>query len=307
MERNFSITEADKQRLDVYLTTQCPEYSRSRIQKLIDDGFVLVNDEETQSNYRLRLGDEILMTVPADENMELYPVAMGLDVVYEDHDVIVINKPKGLVVHPGAGTKEPTLVHGLLAQVTDLSGINGVLRPGIVHRIDKDTSGLLIVAKNDLAHQSLAQQLKHKTLRRSYYALVHGVIAHEFGTIDAPIGRDNHDRTKMSVVERNSKEARTNFKVIERFKEYTLVECELETGRTHQIRVHMQYIGYPIVGDPKYAGRKTLATNGQLLHAFRLQFVHPRTNEVQVVSVDLPEAFQKVLEEIRLGDRNGEN
>ena len=222
---------------------------------------------------------------------------------YEDEDVIVINKPKNIVVHPAAGNQTGTLVNGLLYHCKDLSGINGTLRPGIVHRIDKDTTGLLIVAKNDLAHASLSKQLQSKTVNRLYYALVHGVIQHDFGTIDAPIGRDVKDRQKMAVTSTNSKDARTHFQVIERFENYTLVECRLETGRTHQIRVHMQYIGHPVVGDEKYSYRKTMQTNGQLLHAHQLTFQHPRTGEMITVEAELPKQFADILEELRQESR----
>ena len=215
---------------------------------------------------------------------------------------IIINKPKGMIVHPTAGSQRDTLVNGLLYHCKDLSGINGVLRPGIVHRIDKDTTGLLIVAKNDKAHLSLAEQLKDKTVSRLYYALVHGVIEHDYGTIDAPIGRDPKDRQKMCVTSLNSKNAVTHFKVVERFKEYTLVECKLETGRTHQIRVHMQYIKHPVMGDPKYSYRKTRDCNGQMLHAHQLTFVHPSTNEKVVVDAPLPKQFEDILEELRQED-----
>ena len=231
--------------------------------------------------------------------LDLEPQDLHLDVVYEDEDVIVINKPKGMIVHPTSGSQKDTLVNGLLYHCKDLSGINGVMRPGIVHRIDKDTTGLLIVAKNDKAHESLANQLKDKSVSRKYYALVHGVIAHDFGTIDAPIGRDPKDRQKMCVIAKNSKHAVTHFKVIERFKEYTLVECSLETGRTHQIRVHMQYIGHPVVGDPKYSYRKTMNCNGQLLHAHELTFVHPSTQEKMVVEAKLPLQFEEILNDLR--------
>ena len=234
-----------------------------------------------------------------DRELEVEPENIPLDIRYEDEDVIVINKPKGMVVHPANGNQNGTLVNALLYHCKDLSGINGVLRPGIVHRIDKDTTGLLIVAKNDMAHASLSKHLQTKSVNRLYYALVHGVIPHDFGTIDAPIGRDVNDRQKMAVTASNSKDARTHFKVIERFKEYTLVECRLETGRTHQIRVHMQYIGHPVVGDEKYSYRKTMKTGGQLLHAHQLTFVHPRTNETITVEAPLPTQFEEILEELR--------
>ncbi|MDD2592033.1 MAG: RluA family pseudouridine synthase [Erysipelotrichaceae bacterium] len=285
-------------RIDKFLADNM-DLSRSRIQQLINEGYVLVNDAEVKNNYRVHVFDVITCEIPEDKPLEIVPIMMDLAVIYEDQDVIVINKPRGMVVHPAETYKEPTLVNGLLAHCKDLSGINGVTRPGIVHRIDKDTTGLLVVAKNDLAHESLVKQLQNKTMGREYYALVHGVIAHDLGTIDAPIGRDKKDRLKMTVTEENGRNAVTNFQVIERFKEHTLILCRLETGRTHQIRVHMQYIGYPIVGDKRYGRRKTLAVDGQLLHAFRLKFTHPRTNKEISVNCDLPSDFQSVLNELR--------
>lgn len=286
------------QRLDKYISEQ-EDLSRSRIQGLLSEGVILVNGVACKANYKVKPKDHITASFDDEMEMEAIPEEMDLDIRYEDEDVIVINKPKGIVVHPALGNQTGTLVNGLLYHCKDLSGINGVLRPGIVHRIDKDTTGLLIVAKNDAAHASLSKQLQNKSVNRLYYALVHGVIEHEFGTIDAPIGRDVKDRQKMAVTATNSKDARTHFKVIERFDGYTLVECRLETGRTHQIRVHMQYIGHPVVGDEKYSYRKTMQTNGQLLHAHQLTFVHPRTNEKVTVEAELPEQFANILEELR--------
>jgi len=284
-------------RLDHFLSDKCPELSRTRIQKLIKDSLVLINGLPGKNNYQIRLDDEIVVTIPQDEELSLTPIFMDFDIRYEDKDVVVINKPKGLVVHP-SNTDEPTMVHGLLAEITDLSGINGVLRPGIVHRLDKDTSGLLIVAKNDQAHRFLAEELRKRTIKRKYLALVHGVIPHDYGTIEAPIGRNTKDRKKMAVTAKNSKEATTNFKVIKRFSKYTLVECELLTGRTHQIRVHMQYIGYPLVGDPKYGQKKTLATKGQLLHAYKLSFISPKSKEEIEIEAELPSEFAEILVEL---------
>lgn len=286
-------------RLDKYVCEKHPDLSRNKVQQMIEEGYVLVNGEEKKSNYRLREEDQIEVSLMPSEELDLSPVDLNLDVAYEDSDVIVINKGKNIVVHPTSTSKEVTLVHGLLHHCQDLSTINGIYRPGIVHRIDKDTTGLLIVAKNDNAHRSLSEQLSSKEVSRKYYALVHGVILNDFGTIDAPIGRDIHDRQKMCVTAKNSKEAITHFKVVERFKNYTLVECSLETGRTHQIRVHMQYIKYPIVGDSKYSYRKTLDTNGQMLHAFELTFNHPTTNKKTTVSAPLPQYFLDILEELR--------
>lgn len=286
-------------RLDKYVCEKYPDLSRNKVQQMIEEGYVLVNKEVKKSNYKLREEDQVEVELMASEELNLTPVNLNLDVIYEDSDVIVVNKGKNIVVHPTSTSKEITLVHGLLYHCKDLSTINGVYRPGIVHRIDKDTTGLLIVAKNDNAHRSLSEQLSQKEVSRKYYALVHGVISNDFGTIDAPIGRDTNDRQKMCVTAKNSKDAITHFKVVERFKNYTLVECSLETGRTHQIRVHMQYIKYPIVGDSKYSYRKTLDTNGQMLHAFALKFIHPTTNKVIEVSCPLPQYFLDILEDLR--------
>ena len=285
-------------RIDKYLTEILPGFSRSRVQQLIEEGYVVVNDLETKSNYKVKTGDIINAEWPEDEALEVEAEEMDLDILYEDSDVIVINKPKGMVVHPGAGNPSHTLVNGLLAHCKDLSGINGVLRPGIVHRIDKDTSGCLVVAKNDLAHQVLSEQLSSKTMRRTYLALVHGVLNHNVGTIEAPIGRDKNDRQKMTVTSIGSRPAVTHFKVVQRYEKMTLVECQLETGRTHQIRVHFQYIGYPIVGDPKYSIKHTLETQGQCLHAYKIEFRHPRTDQLMQFSAEMPEVFKKVLEEL---------
>lgn len=304
IEKIFEVEASDNlTRIDKYLTQMAPELSRSRVQQLIKDGDITTANKVIKNNYKVKTADVITVCIPDDEVLEAIPEEMDLDICYEDHDVIVINKPKGLVVHPAPGNLTGTIVNGLLAHCQDLSGINGILRPGIVHRIDKDTTGLLIVAKNDIAHQELAKQLQSKTISRLYYALVHGVITHEFGTIDAPIGRDAKDRQKMCVTANNSKDAKTHFKVMERFAQYTLVECRLETGRTHQIRVHMQYIGHPVVGDPKYGYRKTMETGGQLLHAHQLTFIHPTTKEEVCVNAQLPKQFQDILEELRSQER----
>lgn len=285
-------------RIDKVLSELLPDFSRSRIQQLIEEENILVNDVKVKSNYKVKTGDIISGEIPEDQELEVEPEKMDLDILYEDHDVIVINKPKGMVVHPGAGNTKHTLVNGLLAHCKDLSGINGVLRPGIVHRIDKDTSGCLIVAKNDNAHQNLSEQLSTKTMKRTYIALVHGVLPHNVGTIEAPIGRDKNDRQKMTVTSVGSRPAVTHFRVLKRYNDMTLVECQLETGRTHQIRVHFQYIGYPIVGDPKYSIRNTPETQGQCLHAYKIEFVHPRTNELMQFSAEMPDVFKKVLEEL---------
>ena len=264
-------------RLDKVLSELFSDLSRSYIQQLIKDKQVLINEKVEKANYKCRVNDQIQVTIPEPEALDVIPEEMDLDIVYEDDDVLVVNKPSGMVVHPAPGSMSGTLVNGLMAQAKNLSGINGVLRPGIVHRIDKDTSGLLMVAKSDLAHESLVNQLVEKTVTRRYIALVHGEIPHDNGTVDAPIGRDPKDRKKMTVIE-GGKHAVTHFKVLQRFKNFTLIECRLETGRTHQIRVHMKYIGYPLAGDPQYGPRKTIHSEwGQFLHAAILGFDHPKT------------------------------
>ena len=295
----FIVSEAQNGlRFDKLCVEILPELSRTRIQELIANGFITINDLEVKANTKVKTNDIISAEWPEDEELKVEAEEMDLDVLYEDKDLIVINKPKGMVVHPGAGNPNHTLVNGLLAHCKDLSGINGVLRPGIVHRIDKDTSGCLVVAKNDLAHQNLSDQLAKRTLKRTYIALVHGVIQHNVGTIEAPIGRDKSDRQKMTVTSMNARPALTHFKVMKRYDAYTLVECQLDTGRTHQIRVHFQYINFPIVGDPKYSIKKTLETQGQCLHAQRIEFIHPRTQEVMQFEAEMPEVFKKVLEEL---------
>ena len=286
-------------RLDKFINKHIDGVSRSRIQQLIDDENISVNGCASKNNYRIRENDEIECSIPEDVEYEIVPVEMDLDIIYEDSDVLVLNKPKGIVVHPGAGSKDVTLVHGLMYHCKDLSGINGVLRPGIVHRIDKDTTGLLMVAKNDKAHQSLSKQLSDKTMSRKYLALVHGDLVHDYGKIDAPIGRDTKDRQKMAVTDKNAKNAVTEFVVKERFEDFTLVECSLQTGRTHQIRVHMQFIKHPVAGDTKYSFRKPVVDNGQMLHAFELTFAHPTTNEKMTLTAPLPIEFENYLNELR--------
>jgi 23S rRNA pseudouridine1911/1915/1917 synthase len=295
----YTVPEEQKNdRIDKVVSTLNPEWSRTQVQQWIKDGNVLVNGVGVKTNYKCHVNDKLVITIPEPENLDVEAEEMNLDIFYEDQDVLVVNKPKGMVVHPAPGHLSGTLVNGLMAHCKDLSGINGVLRPGIVHRIDKDTSGLLMVAKNDLAHESLVNQLVNKTVLRKYKAIVHGNIPHEFGTIDAPLGRDPKDRQSMTVVD-NGKNAVTHFQVLERLGEYTLIECQLETGRTHQIRVHMKYIGYPLVGDPKYGPKKTLDINGQALHAGILGFNHPRTEEFLQFEAPLPIEFQELLEHLR--------
>ncbi|MDT0739159.1 RluA family pseudouridine synthase [Staphylococcus chromogenes] len=291
-------TALDMQRIDKVLPLLNQDWSRSQIQDWIKEGQVEVNGKRVKSNYKVKLSDAIVVTEAEAVEADIQPENLNLDIYYEDEDVAIVYKPKGMVVHPSAGHYSGTLVNGLMYQIKDLSGINGEIRPGIVHRIDKDTSGLLMVAKNDVAHRNLVEQLMAKTVTRKYTALVHGHIPHEFGTIDAPIGRNPKDRQAMDVVD-NGKEAITHFNVIENFNKYTLVECQLETGRTHQIRVHMKYIGYPLVGDPKYGPKKTMDIGGQALHAGLIGFTHPRTGEYIERTAPLPEEFEKLIEDIR--------
>ena len=293
----LEISAADNgTRLDSYLAEQLEGISRSYLQKLIGDQLILVNQKAVKANYKIKTGDQLLVQIPEAAPIDIQPEPMDLDIVYEDSDLLIVNKPVGLVVHPAHGHYSGTLVNGLLAHCTDLSGINGKMRPGIVHRIDKDTSGLLMIAKNDLAHQHLAEQLKEHSIKRAYYALVQGVINEPAGLVDAPIGRHEVDRKKMAVTFKNSKEARTHYYVKERFARTTFIECRLETGRTHQIRVHMAYLGHPLVGDPLYGTRKNnLDFPGQALHAYALGFVHPRTGEKLYFEAPLPEHFQTVL------------
>jgi 23S rRNA pseudouridine1911/1915/1917 synthase len=298
----FELTIEDQQkndRIDKVVSAFNSDWSRTQVQSWIKDGNIKVNGNNVKTNYKVNIGDHIQIDIPEPQALDVVPEEMNLDVYYEDADVLVVNKPKGMVVHPAPGHVSGTLVNGLMAHCNDLSGINGVLRPGIVHRIDKDTSGLLMVAKNDVAHESLVNQLVEKSVTRKYKALVHGVIPHDQGTIDAPIGRDKKDRQSMTVTDENSKDAVTHFNVLERFKDFTFVECQLETGRTHQIRVHMKYIGYPLAGDPKYGPKKTLELGGQALHAGLLGFVHPRTNEYLEFESPLPAYFEELLEKLR--------
>lgn len=294
----INITEEQSGRLDKLLANHLVEMSRTQLQEWISNGHVLINDKIEKASYKVKVGDVICIDVPENEELDIEPENIPLDIVYEDSDVVVVNKPSGMIVHPSLGIVSGTLVNALLYHCKDLSGINGVNRPGIVHRIDKETSGLIMVAKNDKAHQSLCEQLKEHSVTRRYVALVHGSIPHEYGKIDAPIGRDSKDRQKMAVTKTNSKEAVTNFTVIERFQDMCLVECRLETGRTHQIRVHLSYIGYPVYGDPKYGKRKDDTTHGQYLHAKILGFVHPTTNEYMEFDSDLPDYFEQKIEEL---------
>ena len=288
------------ERLDAFLARCVPDLSRSGAQKLLEEGCVLRGGKPGKKNDKLTVGEEVEVTVPEPKAVDITPRAMALDIVYEDDDVLVINKPKGLVVHPAAGHQDDTLVNGLLYAMGDsLSGINGELRPGIVHRIDKDTSGLLAVAKNDLAHTVLASQLKDHTMARTYEAIVCGSMKEDAGTVDAPIGRHPTDRKKMTVTARNSKEAVTHWEVVRRYRGYTHIRCRLETGRTHQIRVHMAHIGHPILGDTVYGHKKPeLGQDSQCLHAGLLCFRHPRDGHPVIVQAELPPYFREVLEKL---------
>lgn len=295
--RVYTIDEAyASMRLDVFLTKILADFSRSHVQKLITNHEVTVNGIPARANYKLRLKDYVKVVIPEVKAMEAKPENIPLDILYEDTQVIVVNKPRGMVVHPATGNYTGTLVNALLEHCNDLSGINGTIRPGIVHRLDKDTSGVMVAAKTDQAHLSLAKQIKDRTASRRYLAIVHGNIKEEQGVINAPIGRDPNDRKKMAVTFTNSKTAITNFHVTQRFGEYTLVECKLLTGRTHQIRVHMTYIGHPVVGDPKYGSAKSrFSIQGQALHSTELTFEHPTTGQKLLFSAPVPADMQDIL------------
>ncbi|MGF0112386.1 RluA family pseudouridine synthase [Streptococcus sp. SGI.013] len=274
------------------------ELTRSQANEAIKKGEVLVNGKVVKAKYAVKAGDEITYHLPEEEVLEILAEDIPLEIIYEDQDVAVVNKPQGMVVHPSAGHTSGTLVNALMYHIKDLSSINGVVRPGIVHRIDKDTSGLLMIAKNDNAHRSLAAELKDKKSLRQYLAIVHGNLPNDRGVIEAPIGRSDKDRKKQAVIA-GGRDALTRFKVLERFGHYTLVELTLETGRTHQIRVHMAYIGHPVAGDPLYGPKKSLKGNGQFLHAATLGFTHPTTKEEMVFSAEVPEIFEKTLDDLR--------
>lgn len=291
----IKVTELDVgTRLDQFLMNAL-DISRSKAAKMIQSEVVTVNNHVAKNSYRMKNNDEILVGDYQEPNMSLEPMDMHLNIVYEDEDVLVVDKENGVVVHPAPGNPDHTLVNGLLYHAKTLSDINGNFRPGIVHRIDAYTTGLLMVAKNNEAHASLAKQLEEKTTHRKYVALVWGAIHHDTGTIDAPIGRDKNDRKKQTVTAENSKHAVTHFKVLERFENATLIECVLETGRTHQIRVHMNYIGHPIVNDPIYGKRKKIDDSGQCLHACELGFKHPKTGEYMEFTSPLPPCFMNIL------------
>lgn len=300
METLTYIVQEDEQdeRLDKLICMKFNDFSRNQIKKMIDEKLVLVNKSSEKPSYKVRWGDFISILVKDPVEMDIVAEDIPLDIYYEDEDVIVVNKSSGMVVHPAHGHYTNTLVNAALFHCNDLSGINGVCRPGIVHRIDKDTSGLLVMAKNDKAHISLAEQFKEKTTIREYYALCHGNIQHNNGTVDAPIGRDPKDRKKNAVIA-GGRKAITHFEVIERIGNFTLLKCKLETGRTHQIRVHMNYIGYPLVGDSKYGPKKVIGNNGQFLHAAKLGFIHPKRNKLIEFSSPLPDYFEKYLINLR--------
>ena len=296
-EYNLSVSKSNV-RLDKYIAEQIPDLSRTRIKELIKSKNILVNNHLEKVSYKVNLEDQIKVTVPPKEPLNVKSENIPLDIIYEDNDVIVVNKPQGIVVHPAAGHPDHTLVNALLYHTRDLASSPEGFRPGIVHRIDKDTSGLLMIAKNAKARESLEHQLATKTNKRLYLAIVHGNFGEESGTIDAPIGRNPHDRKKMGVVE-TGKEAITHFKVLEQFKNYSLIQCQLETGRTHQIRVHLSYIGHPVAGDPLYGPRKTLNGNGQFLHAQVLGFKHPSSGKWLEFEIDPPKIFKERLAELR--------
>ncbi|WP_293729572.1 RluA family pseudouridine synthase [uncultured Phascolarctobacterium sp.] len=304
-QEKLIITEQEAgQRADVALASML-ELTRSNMQKLLEEGRAVKGAKVLKANYKLRLGDEITVTLPEPQPLDVQPENIPLDIIYEDDDVVVVNKPRGMVVHPAAGNYNGTLVNALLYHCKNLSGINGVIRPGIVHRLDKDTSGIMICAKNDAAHLSLSQQIQNKTAQRAYLAVVRGNIKTDEGVIETLIARDKNDRKKMAVVKEDGRHAITEYRVLERFGKYTIVRCRLRTGRTHQIRVHMEYLGYPLVGDPKYSPMKTpFAINGQALHSQTLEFDHPRTGQRLHFEATLPEDLQKIVTRLRLGQFN---
>ena len=299
------ITENEAgQRADVALAAML-ELTRSNMQKLLDEGRAVKGTKVIKSNYKLKLGDEIVVTLPEPQPLDVQPENIPLDIIYEDEDVVVVNKARGMVVHPAAGNYSGTLVNALLYHCKNLSGINGVIRPGIVHRLDKDTSGIMICAKNDAAHVSLSEQIQSKSAQRTYLAVVRGNLKTDSGVIETQIARDKDDRKKMAVVKEGGRNAVTEYEVVERFGKYTIVKCKLKTGRTHQIRVHMEYLGYPLVGDPKYSPLKTpFSINGQALHSLTLAFDHPRTGERMEFEAKLPEDLHKVVTRLRLGQFN---
>lgn len=299
---NFNITEENNNiRIDRYLAEQCSDLSRSYIQKLVKDGAVFVNNRQIKANYKVQPQDQVILTIPDMQVPDILPENIPLDILYEDQWLLVVNKPKDMVVHPSAGHMEGTLVNAVMAHCGEhLSGINGVLRPGIVHRIDKDTTGALLICKDDTVHRDLAEQLKVHSIKRRYRAIVQGNLKEDQGTVDAPVGRHPTDRKKMAVNYKNGKEAVTHYQVLERFGNATYIECRLETGRTHQIRVHMASLGHPLLGDTIYGSSKNpYHLQGQALHAMILGFVHPITREYLEFQAPLPEYFIKLLDKLR--------
>ena len=302
MMRTVFTADRTDERLDLFLVRRLPDLSRSYAQRLIADGQVTVDGTARKANYKLRGGEEIACTMPPAEEIEICAEDIPLDILYEDADIIVVNKARGMVVHPAAGIYTGTLVNALLWHCHDLSGINGALRPGIVHRLDKDTSGVMVAAKNDMAHHYLARQIRDKDARREYRAIVHGNIVPRAGVITGDIGRHPTDRKKMAIVRENGKPATTHFEVLERFGSYTYVSCRLETGRTHQIRVHMTSIGHPLVGDPKYTAKKNpFAIMGQALHSLTLSLTHPRTGTEMTFTAPLPADMEEILHTLHSG------
>ena len=298
----FEITpEMEGERIDKCISNYVETLSRSYIQKIIKEGKAYINDAPVKSNYKVRVDDKVQFTIPDCEELDIPPQDIPLDIIYEDKDVLIVNKPKNMVVHPAPGHYEGTLVNAIMYHChNDLSGINGVLRPGIVHRIDKDTTGSLIICKNDEAHRKIAEQLKEHSITRKYRAIVYGRISNDEGVVDAPIGRHPTDRKKMAINERNGKPAITHYKVLERFEKYTYIECQLETGRTHQIRVHMTSIGHPLLGDEVYGSAKCpFKLEGQTLHAMTIGFIHPSTNQYVEYEAPLPEYFERLLQILR--------
>ena len=302
MMRTVFTADRTDERLDLFLVRRLPDLSRSYAQRLIADGQVTVDGTARKANYKLRGGEEIACTMPPAEEIEICAEDIPLDILYEDADIIVVNKARGMVVHPAAGIYTGTLVNALLWHCHDLSGINGALRPGIVHRLDKDTSGVMVAAKNDMAHHYLARQIRDKDARREYRAIVHGNIVPRAGVITGDIGRHPTDRKKMAIVRENGKPATTHFEVLERFGSYTYISCRLETGRTHQIRVHMTSIGHPLVGDPKYTAKKNpFAIVGQALHSLTLSLTHPRTGTEMTFTAPLPADMEEILHTLHSG------
>ncbi|MBC5646925.1 RluA family pseudouridine synthase [Christensenella tenuis] len=294
------VNSSENQRLDTYLVEKYPHFSRSFLKNAIDREYILLNGGRTKAGVKVKEGDEILLDLPKAEEISVEPQNIPIEIIYQDGDIAIINKPQGMVTHPAPGNYNGTLVNAIMYHMNDLSGINGKLRPGIVHRLDKDTSGLLVIAKNDIAHKALSEQIARKEAKRIYLALVYGNIKTDNGTVSTLIGRDPRDRKKMAVLRAGGRQAVTHYKVLERYGGYTLVECELETGRTHQIRVHMKHIGHPVVGDPVYSRQKDrYGLDGQLLHAKRLELIHPQTGEKMIFEAPLPEHFKAILVKLK--------